>query len=43
MCEYSATFKFRTRTARSLKIRASFGGNDVLADEASKTRTARLG
>ena len=43
MCEYSATFKFRTRTASSVKIRASFGGNDVLSTKASKTRTARLG
>ena len=43
MCEYSATFKFRTRTSRSLQIRASFGGNDVLADEGVEDRTARLG
>ena len=43
VCEYSATFKFRTRTSRSLKIRATFGGNDVLAEKTSKNRTARLG
>ncbi len=43
VCEYSATFKFRTRTASSVKIRASFGGNDVLTEKASRTRTAHLG
>lgn len=43
VCQYAATFKFRTRTASRLKIRASFGGNDVLSTKASRTRTARLG
>jgi Ca2+-binding RTX toxin-like protein len=43
VCEYSATLKFRTRTARSLKIRARFEGNDVLAAKSSRNRTARLG
>jgi Ca2+-binding RTX toxin-like protein len=43
VCEYSATFRFRTRTAPSLKIRAKFGGNDVLSEKASRNRTARLG
>jgi hypothetical protein len=42
-CEYSATFKFRTRAASRLRFQAKFGGNEVLSTVSSKTRTARLG
>lgn len=42
-CEYQVTFRFRRRTASSLRMRASFGGNDVLAEKTSRNRTARLG
>ncbi len=42
-CEYRTTFSFKTRTARSVRFQAKFGGNEVLSGASSKTRTARLG
>jgi len=42
-CEYRATFRFRTKVASRIRVRAKFGGNDVLSTKSSRTRTARLG
>jgi hypothetical protein len=42
-CEYSATFRFRTRPTSRLRFQAKFGGNEILSAVSSKTRTARLG
>jgi hypothetical protein len=42
-CEYSATFRFRSRVASRLRFQAKFAGNEVLSTASSKTKTARLG
>lgn len=42
-CEYSATFRFKTRVAKRLRLQAKFAGNDVIEAKSSRTHTARLG
>ena len=42
-CEYKSTFKFNMRPSSRLRFSAKFGGNETLATDTSKTRTARLG
>ena len=42
-CEYSVILRFRSRVASRVRLTARFGGNNVLSERTSRTRTIRLG